>query len=803
MARSLRLTGSLASLLTLASCAGMELTEVVIETDTDYAPGTEIARVEWEVRSNRSEPFLPRPSVEIDEDFVDFPMTFTVVPAELPDSPLSVTARGYRTDGSLLVAQTRTTRFVPGASLVLRLDLARRCEGFPCDENQSCFAVNDNARCGSDAVDPELVPPHRPGRPSGMAELCNGRDDDGDGTVDEGFDFDVDTAHCGGCFAACQEIEDGNGTMVCEAGACGFRCNPRRGDCDGDPANGCEVRLDEASRCGACTEAACGPPTSLCTPTSDSAECVAICDASTTECSGACRDTQFDSQHCGGCGIECGDVGLGDSMCVEGECTVDCDMGAHACDGQCVSDADMDFCAGADRCSPCPTGAPNVASVACEERACVNTCEAGYFDCDGNPDNGCEVRPDLDDDPRNCGGCGVDCGYGTCAEGVCSTAVRSFAVGARHSCAVLADDTVWCWGANEHGQSSLNFGERTLPGPALVTRAKEGEVVSFSALDEQTSYLTVVQESGSVIVTRIDYWGRDPADEAGRMTTDLTRLVESRGEIPFDVGGGSGLMLYSALGTSDTLWGWGNRGFEAFSDYDGTGTGFTGPIDLTRHTGPDSEDGLSRGDRESCVVDGTMSAPQLMCWGIGKDTDPVYLGNGTVAGSLTPTRIDMEDQRFRDDASFDLGFAAGCAPFGETAVPSRYGCWGVWECGPEGLSPTFVEGVASAPSMPDISVGRSAACAAQLGSGNLICWGRDLLGVCHPEQHQPFPALEDVTRVQLGRDHGCFLRRVGGDAGSGSLFCWGSNAEGQLGVGRAGGLMGPTQVVFRTRPEGL
>jgi hypothetical protein len=45
-------------------------------------------------------------------------------------------------------------------------------------------------------------------------------------------------------------------------------------------------------------------------------------------------------------------------------------------------------------------------------------CNAGYEDCDGNDDNGCEVN--LQNDNRHCGWCGRVCDE-CCVRGTCAT----------------------------------------------------------------------------------------------------------------------------------------------------------------------------------------------------------------------------------------------------------------------------------------------------------------------------------------------------------------------------------------------
>ncbi len=73
----------------------------------------------------------------------------------------------------------------------------------------------------------------------GATERCNGVDDDCDGVVDERA-----TARCSGPDAV----------FVCGDGYCQInRCPDGRGDCDGNPANGCEADiLYDERHCGAC-----------------------------------------------------------------------------------------------------------------------------------------------------------------------------------------------------------------------------------------------------------------------------------------------------------------------------------------------------------------------------------------------------------------------------------------------------------------------------------------------------------------------------------------------------------------------
>ncbi|MBM4320134.1 MAG: formylglycine-generating enzyme family protein, partial [Deltaproteobacteria bacterium] len=83
-------------------------------------------------------------------------------------------------------------------------------------------------------------------------EVCDGRDNDCDGEVDEGFDLDGDIDNCGRCGRRC--LLDGVAEGLCSLGECLIvSCAPGFFDRDGEPANGCEypcvVRGDGVERC--------------------------------------------------------------------------------------------------------------------------------------------------------------------------------------------------------------------------------------------------------------------------------------------------------------------------------------------------------------------------------------------------------------------------------------------------------------------------------------------------------------------------------------------------------------------------
>lgn len=67
------------------------------------------------------------------------------------------------------------------------------------------------------------------------------------------------------------------------------------------------------------------------------------------------------------------------------------------------------------------------------------------------------------------GACGRPCGDGVeCIGGVCSRRVLQLSSELNHTCAVVSDGSVWCWGSNENGEVGDGSMESTRPTPSRV-----------------------------------------------------------------------------------------------------------------------------------------------------------------------------------------------------------------------------------------------------------------------------------------------------------------------------------------------
>jgi len=262
---------------------------------------------------------------------------------------------------------------------------------------------------------------------TGRCELrCAAGFADCDGNPANGCEVDTGNSagNCGACGNAC--AAGPNSVATCALGRCAARCNAGFGDCDGNPANGCEADLQaDPARCGTCTTTCTGGTNArpLCAMGACQIACLpgfANCDGNATN---GCEAALDGTGSCGGCGTICGG---GTPLCAPAGMTFACSSGCTGSQVRCGSSC-VDTQRDVTDCGACGTACPAVANAArsCDAGRCGFACNAGFGDCDGNPANGCEVF--LGTSVASCGTCGNVCAGGanataTCALGRCGLA---------------------------------------------------------------------------------------------------------------------------------------------------------------------------------------------------------------------------------------------------------------------------------------------------------------------------------------------------------------------------------------------
>lgn len=198
------------------------------------------------------------------------------------------------------------------------------------------------------------------------------------------------------------------------------------------------------------------------------------------------------------------------------------------------------------------------------------------------------------------------------------------AAGTDHTCAIVGDGSVHCWGRNDHGQ----LGDGT-----TVDRALPGQVASggvqFSVLAAGDGYTCALTSGGEGYC-----WGRNEAGQLGDGTTTertTPTLVVTPG-IPAGqpalagISAGSGFTCGLFIDQTVRCWGLNADGQL------GTGAAGGGSLAPTPIAGGLNPLGTFVGARHACVIEQGVA----YCWGVNESG---ALGRGTTISSPSPARV--------------------------------------------------------------------------------------------------------------------------------------------------------------------
>ena len=341
-----------------------------------------------------------------------------------------------------------------------------------------------------------------------------------------------------------------------------------------------------------------------------------------------------------------------------------------------------------------------------------------------------------------------------------------------HSCALLSEGTVECWGDNDSGQ----LGDGVNSHNNGIT---SGDGSDFSATPVQVSGITSATEvdvgmshSCALLSSRaIDCWGANTTGQLGD-GTNLERSTPVPGTgitdaVQVSTGGHTCAVL---AGGAVECWG---SNFEGQLG-NGADQNSSTPVQVA---GIASAVAVSVGDFFSCAV---LSGGMVECWG---DNASGQLGDGLKdhghqlvdIDDFSPTPVVVSG--ITSAIAVAAGSSHACALLSDGTVQ----CWGAR--GAIKLSdapapvPVAVEGIADAIAL---SAGAFHTCAV-LSSGAVECWGVNSSGQLGngTEQYSATPVsvvgITDAANIGAGYGHTCAV------LSSGSIECWGRNNDGQLG----------------------
>ena len=365
--------------------------------------------------------------------------------------------------------------------------------------------------------------------------------------------------------------------------------------------------------------------------------------------------------------------------------------------------------------------------------------------------------------------------------------VQELALGYGHTCALLNDKSVKCWGSNEVGQLGQTS-ELVGTGYPQVVPLETG--FGAIAIDAGYGHTCAANESGKVHCWGWNVYGQVGSATAGRFSAT-----------PVEIAGLSDVKALSlgeahtcALQKNGVAKCWGNNSLGQFGNgVEAVNRGYQ----LTPSTVVelDTVQSVASGYLFSCAL---LDDSTAKCWG---NNEFNQLGNDAATSTQRfPSLIETNSGApFASISQLALGYSHAC-------VLSQVGtvhCWGDNEMGQLGNGSTVASASpkqinALSTGVRSIAAGHAHNCAINSG-GSVLCWGYNAFGQLGTGTNankttpnsaisQEFLPTNSVSSLALGRAHSCALLT------DKTVKCWGNNDYGQLGDAQAEASLTPVAV---------
>ncbi|OGQ92201.1 MAG: hypothetical protein A2289_02595 [Deltaproteobacteria bacterium RIFOXYA12_FULL_58_15] len=354
-----------------------------------------------------------------------------------------------------------------------------------------------------------------------------------------------------------------------------------------------------------------------------------------------------------------------------------------------------------------------------------------------------------------------------------SAEVVAITAGGVHTCAILDNNALECWGYDGDGQLGDGGTNTDQSTPVSVSSLSTGVIDVAAGLYHTCAIL----DTGA-----LKCWGRDETGQLGNgaMSIDQSTPVDVTDLSSGVVAVATGDYHTCAVLDTGTLKCWGSDNYGQLGD-GVTNTNKTVPVTITGVFG--EAKAVAAGYAHTCAI---LDTGRLMCWGF--DGSGQLGDGGTNTSQGTPVNVVGMSTGV---VSVTAGDAHTCALLNTGALK----CWGFDHFGQLGDgdtntsqgTPVDVAGLSTG--VIAVAAGSYHTCAL-LDTGAIKCWGSDNFGQLGDEgtntsQGTPVDVAglsSGVVAIAAGGPHTCALLDTG------VLKCWGHDFRGQLGDDNCWGL---------------
>jgi signal peptidase I len=275
-----------------------------------------------------------------------------------------------------------------------------------------------------------------------------------------------------------------------------------------------------------------------------------------------------------------------------------------------------------DSSVPVELGVSGVVAVTAGDKHSCAVLDDGSVWCWGSNNEG-QLGNNTTSDSWSPVGAGCAGGSGTLS------GVVAVAAGEVHSCAVLDDGSVWCWGRNDKGQLGDDTGTDSESPVQVAGAGGSGTLSGVVAVAAGDKHSCAVLDDGSVWC-----WGSNNEGQLGNNTTSDSWSPVGAGSFSSMVGVTAGEVHSCAVSSGGGVWCWGRNDKGQLGD--DTGTDSESPVQVKGAGGSGALSGvvdLGSGQSHTCAA---TSSGAALCWGQG---DKGQLGNNATAGSGHPVQV--------------------------------------------------------------------------------------------------------------------------------------------------------------------